>query len=407
MTTAEPKNRKETTRCANLPVNLILETDAIVAPLTGIGRYTLELLRAFQHSDDIADMRCVSRGQWQNPGKIIEEQTQLESAERVGIETSTSRRWTRNPAKSLARMLLPLLQQQALRKFSDSHIYHSPNYRLTAYPGRKIATFHDLSLFKYPEFHPEERRRVLIPAIEKAATTADHLITDSEQVRREIIEYFALDEGKVTAIHLASSLDPDSIAPQGRDLFLQQTGLIPGRYFLFVSTLEPRKNIEGLLAAFNRLPEQIRQNYPLVLAGQMGWNSTGIVKDLQRATESGQVLQPGFLSNRELCYLYSGSRAFVYPSIYEGFGLPVIEAQHFGIPVITSNRSCLPEVVGASGMLIDPEDPVEISEAMHQLVEDSNLHQRLSDAGKRNAQRFSWKNTAAETIKVYRALNTC
>ena len=169
----------------------ILETDAIIRPLTGIGRYALELVKAFRVSPDIQDLRCFSRGQWRSPEKIVKDSQEMTQPVEMLQNTSPSR-WTRNPAKILLKRLLPLLQQQVLRKYGDQYLYHSPNYRLIPFPGRKIATFHDLSLLKFPEFHPLDRRRILIPAIEKAALDADHLITDSEQVRGEIIDYFGL-----------------------------------------------------------------------------------------------------------------------------------------------------------------------------------------------------------------------
>jgi glycosyltransferase involved in cell wall biosynthesis len=385
-------------------IRLLLETDAIVPPLTGIGRYTLELTKAFRDSREVEDLRCFSRGQWYSAEKIIAEQHALE-ASAPSRKIDSRPRWTENPIKIVAKKLLPKFQQHALRKYSKTHIYHAPNYRLLPYSGRKVATFHDLSLLKYPEFHPDDRRRVLIPAIEKAAVTADHLITDSQQVRREVIEHFGLPEDKVTAIHLASSLEPGSITVDVRDAYLREAGLAPGNYLLFVSTLEPRKNIEILLAAFERLPNSVRKRYPLVLVGQLGWKSEGIKTALEKALRRGDVIHTGFLSNQQLSCLYSGARAFVYPSLYEGFGLPLVEAQAFGIPLITSNCSCMPEIVGSSALLIDPQDDAALGAAMQSIVDDDALHDKLVQEGKNNSARFSWKKTAREVIQVYRSLS--
>jgi glycosyltransferase involved in cell wall biosynthesis len=383
-------------------IRLILETDAIVPPLTGIGRYTLELVKGLHHNQDIGDLKCISRGQWHSPETIINEQLELDNIKYGGSAPNVKGRWRRNPVKMIARRFLPLVQMQALQKFSDSHIYHAPNYRLTPYRGKKIATFHDLSLFKYSEFHPEERLKILIPAIEQAAESADHLITDSQQVRLELLEYFGLHEDKVTAIHLASSLDPQSIDPIERQKFMNQTGLTSGQYLLFVSTLEPRKNITKLLTAYETLPAALRRNYPLVLAGQLGWKSELIKNALHRGMARGDVHQLGYLSNQQLCYLYSGARAFVYPSLYEGFGLPLIEAQTFGVPVVTSNLSCMPEIVGDSGILVNPQDEIEISTAMLKIIEDDSLHGELSQKAYINAARYSWSKTTKKVIETYR-----
>jgi glycosyltransferase involved in cell wall biosynthesis len=176
----------------------------------------------------------------------------------------------------------------------------------------------------------------------------------------------------------------------------------PGNYFLFVSTLEPRKNISGLLGAYELLPPGIRKRYPLVLAGQLGWKSESIAEALDREKLRGDVIQPGYLSNQQLCQLYSGARAFVYPSFYEGFGLPIIEAQEFGLLVITSDCSCMPEVAGEGGILVNPQAYGSLAQAMQSLVADDNLHSKLSRLATGNARKYSWAETARLTAAVYR-----
>ena len=388
----------------NSGIKLILETDAIVHPLTGIGRYVLELLQAFQRSEDFSDLRCLSRGRWYDPQTVINQGSALVQTTEGSQGQSRGQRWNRNPARAVMRRLVPYLNQRSLEKLAGSHIYHSPNYKLAPFSGKKIATFHDLSLFLYPQHHPADRLRVLQPAIERAARDADHLITDSQRVREEIMSYFGVAGEKITAIPLATSLNSSSVDLVARDGYLHKMGLHPGRYFLFVSTLEPRKNINGLLGAYELLPQATRQHYPLVLAGQLGWKAGDIESRLARAKRRGDVIQTGYLSNQELCNLYSGARAFVYPSLYEGFGLPVIEAQEFGVPVITSDCSCLPEVAGEGAILINPESFKTLSLAMQNLVDDEQLHARLVRLGRENIRRFSWRETARQTTELYRKL---
>ena len=386
------------------PIKLILETDAIIHPLTGIGRYTLELLQAFQSSDEFSDIKCLSRGRWYEPGNVIAEATSWGNKSQISAKNTGGSGWRRNPARRALGRLLPYVNQRNLKKHAASHIYHSPNYKLSPFPGRKIATFHDLSIFLYPKYHPEDRLRVLRPAIEKAAQVADHLITDSLKVRQEVMSYFGIPAERITAIPLATSLKSTSIDIPLRDNFLTRMGLRPDGYLLFVSTLEPRKNISGLLGAYELLPSQVRQRYPLVLAGQLGWNSQDISNSLDRAKRRGDVIQPGYLSDLQICQLYSGARAFVYPSFYEGFGLPILEAQGFGLPVISSDCSCMPEVAGDGAILVNPEAYGALAEAMRQLIEDDQLHARLSRLSSENAGKYSWQNTAAETINIYRSL---
>jgi glycosyltransferase involved in cell wall biosynthesis len=385
-------------------IRLVLETDAIVSPLTGIGRYTLALLEQFVQREEFADIRCFSRGRWKSADKLTSPFFLAKLANLACATTANTRPWTKNPARILLKRLLPHVQRYTLGKLRDTHLYHSPNYRLTPYAGRKIATFHDLSVLKYPEYHPRDRLDILGPAIDRAAQEADHLITDSEYVRREVIDYFGLKEESVTAIHLASSLGEKVINLDARDQFLQQLGLSAGSYLLFVSTLEPRKNIEGLVTAYELIPQSMRSKFPLVLAGQLGWSSDGIAKALQPGLKRGDILQTGYLTNQELAYLYSSARALVFPSLYEGFGLPVVEAQSFGTPVITSNCSCLPEITAGSAVLVDPDDYDALSLAMQELIDDQKMCVELSEAGQQNVKRYSWENTASETIEVYQKI---
>jgi glycosyltransferase involved in cell wall biosynthesis len=388
----------------NTSIRLILETDAIIQPLTGIGRYAMELLRAFLASDEFSDIRCFSRGHWHEPKAVMHSVNLLREADGNTREQEPPTRWSGNSVKSLLRRVLPYVSQRRLDKYSDTHLYHSPNYRLSPFAGKKIATFHDLSLFLYPQYHPQDRLKVLTPAIEQAAQEADHLIVDSAQVRNEVMAYFNVPEDRITAIPLASSLDANSLDESARDRFLLRLGLKPGGYFLFVSTLEPRKNISGLLGAYELLPANVRKHYPLVLAGQLGWKSDDIEQALERGKRRGDVIQPGYLSNLQVCQLYSGARAFVYPSFYEGFGLPILEAQGFGIPVITSNCSCMPEVAGSGALLINPEAYAALADAMCAIIDDHELHARISRLGLENSRQYSWANTAQQTMELYRSV---
>jgi len=385
-------------------IKLILETDAIIQPLTGIGRYALELLRVFQSSEEFSDIKCLNRGRWYEPGGVLEEAASWDNNPQKQAAEMVRPAWRRNPLRRVMGRLLPYINQHNLEKHADSHIYHSPNYKLSPFAGKKVATFHDLSIFLYPQYHPEDRLKVLRPAIEHAAQVADHLITDSQQVRQEVMSYFGIPGERVTAIPLATPLNNTAIDYPARDQFLTKMGLRPDGYILFVSTLEPRKNISGLLGAYELLPSQLRQRYPLVLAGQLGWKSQDISRALDRAKRRGDVIQPGYLSNAQIRHLYAGARAFVFPSFYEGFGLPLLEAQSYGVPVISSDCSCMPEVAGDAAILVNPEAYSALADAMQQLIEDDQLHASLSSRGIENAGKYSWENTAEQTMNVYRSL---
>jgi glycosyltransferase involved in cell wall biosynthesis len=389
------------------PLDLILETDSVIHPLTGIGRYTYELATRFHRMSAIGDLKLFSRGQWQDPAAIEDPgETRPAASDSAPLAPEKKRLkhlLTRNKlAVASYRRVIPAIHKRRLNAFSDTHIYHAPNFMLLPYHGRKIVTFHDLSVLNYPQYHPDDRVGKLAPEMEKAALNADHIITDSETVRQEVIDYFGLAPNRVSAVHLASALGHEHSDEASRTLWLKQQQLKDKNYFLFVSTLEPRKNVSALLRAYDQLPAAIKASHPLVLAGQLGWNSSELRQEISSLKARNNILLPGYLSNGELAHLYAGATALVFPSVYEGFGLPIIEAQSFGTPVITSTVSCMPEVAGTGAMLVDPTDPQAISVAMLSIIEDASLATRLRQAGKTNADKYSWEETAKQTLDIYR-----
>ncbi len=391
-------------------LRLILEVDALTPPLAGIGRYVLALLQQFSDSAEFEDIQCFRRGRRFSPAAAMRGANPRAAGGEApkntayGHSRGTLKRWLIPPAKALLRPFIPALEKRALRDLADSHIYHAPNFRLAPFAGRKIATFHDLSVLRLPEFHPRERVALLTPAMEQAAHTADHIITPSEHVRREVMDYFGLSGETVTAIHLASSLSAQTPDLKARNAYLAELGLETDHYYLFVATLEPRKNIAGLLAAHGRLPKTLRRRCPLVLVGQMGWQAQHFAKPLAAARARGEVLHLGHVPDQHLVYLYSGAKAFVYPSYEEGFGLPLIEAQSFGVPVLSSNQSCMPEVTGGAALLVDPHNEEALAQAMQRIVEDTDLRRELQRTGLQNAECFDWQKTASETVAVYRTV---
>jgi glycosyltransferase involved in cell wall biosynthesis len=177
-------------------------------------------------------------------------------------------------------------------------------------------------------------------------------------------------------------------------------------YLLFVSTLEPRKNINNLIRAFNLLKRKYKIEHQLVLIGQKGWNYEPIFREIERSAWRSQIHHLDYLSDEMVAVFYSKADAFVYPSHYEGFGLPVLEAMTLGAPVITSNTSSLPEVAGDAALLIDPDDPTSLADAILKVIGDSQFRSELIQKGKERAKLFSWERTAQETLKAYKSLLT-
>jgi alpha-1,3-rhamnosyl/mannosyltransferase len=235
---------------------------------------------------------------------------------------------------------------------------------------------------------------------------ADCVISDSEYGRQEILAEFNLPPEKVVSVLLAAGSGFSPVAADRLPAVLKPFGFLPQQYILSVGTLEPRKNLTTAIRAYARLPEVIRAETPLVIAGMKGWRTEGLDKEVAALIDKGQIRRLGYVPDEALPALYSGARVFVYPSLYEGFGLPPLEAMACGAPVIVSNRSSLPEVVGDTGLQVDALDVDGLAQAMSQIIEDDALRASLRQLGMERAKSFSWRRCAEETLAVYRKVVT-
>ncbi len=280
-------------------------------------------------------------------------------------------------------------------------VFHAPNYFLPPYAENGVVTVHDLSVFKFPETHPVERVKQFEKSFRQTLSIAAHLITDSEVTRQEVITYFGWPSHRVTAIHLGVS---PMFAPRTSTELtpaLRRYGLNPGAYTLCVSTIEPRKRIDSLLAAYARLPKKILAAYPLILVGGKGWHSDHLHASIEAAQNAGWLRYLGFVAEADLAAIYAGAHLFVYPSIYEGFGLPVAEAMASGVPIVTSNRSTLPEVAAGAAKLVDPDDLNALSVAIEESISDVAWRHHAIASGLQVAKRYCWDNCFKHTVSVY------
>lgn len=281
-------------------------------------------------------------------------------------------------------------------------VYHEPNYLAYRFDGPVVITVHDLSWIRHPETHPKERLRAMERYFPRSLDNASAIITDCQFVKNEIMEVFGIPAEKIHSVPLGVSARFRPVAVEECQQLLRENGLDYGRYFLSVGTLEPRKNIAALIEAFSMLPWVIQKAYPLVLIGMRGWLMSGIEAKLCPMVKKGIVRPLGYVPDVQMPVFYSGARAFVFPSLYEGFGLPLLEAMACGTPVIASNRSSIPEVVCHAGELLAPDDLDAMSRSLKRIVEDDARHRCLASAGIEQAAKFSWQRMAQETIGVYR-----
>jgi alpha-1,3-rhamnosyl/mannosyltransferase len=373
-------------------LKLVISTDPIQAPMTGIGEYTLRLIEALLATDGVEALYGYNR--W-GARRLESAPPRPEAFVRQrpdGLARSTLRR---------ARRLFGMLAQSRALQRMDGVVYHEPNYLPARFDGPTVVTVHDLSHLHYPECHPRLRVRMLSYLLPRVLERAGAVITVSEFVAREVRKTFSLPAERVHAVH--NGVDPGfcplpaaAIAPT-----LARHGLSADGYMLCLATLEPRKNLDRLLTAFAALPASLQARFPLVLAGAPGWRNEALRSRIERLAAGGKVRYLGYVPAEDRAALYAGARAFAYPARYEGFGLPPLEAMACATPVLTSNVSAMPEVVGEAALTVDPADTEAIRDGLHQLCEDASLRERLRAAGPARAARFTWANCAQRTAMVY------
>ncbi|GFE71284.1 glycosyltransferase family 1 protein [Chroococcus sp. FPU101] len=259
----------------------------------------------------------------------------------------------------------------------------------------KVMNIYDLTFIKYPQF-VNSRVKTYSQRVKECLKWTDLILTISESTKQDIIEDLGVKPEKIYVTYLASRYTK---LPQ---ISLSIEYLKP--YILFVSTIEPRKNLTNLIAAFNHLKQKHKIEHKLVLIGQKGWRYESIFAAINNSPYQQDIHHLDYLSDDEVAAFYSQADVFAYPSIYEGFGLPVLEAMTLNTPVVTSNTSSLPEVVGDAAILIDPQDPLQIAEAILQVISNTHLRQSLIEKGKKRVKLFSWEKTAQETLKAYRTI---
>ena len=260
-----------------------------------------------------------------------------------------------------------------------------------------VMTVHDLGYEYFPEAHKPLQRFYLQWSTRYAVRRAARLICVSETTRTDLMQLYGARESKLDVVH-EGAVRRRPLADQGS---AHRSSLgVTRPYILFLSTLQPRKNVERLIRSYTQLVQSRNLDLELVLAGQLGWLSKTIVHTARHSPAADRIHLLGYVDENEAAALYAGAMFFCYPSLHEGFGLPVLEAQSVGVPVMTSCHSSLPEVAGDAALLVDPEDEEDIAAAMLRLSEDAALRQELIRKGYENVKRFSWPKAARETLEV-------
>jgi glycosyltransferase involved in cell wall biosynthesis len=265
-----------------------------------------------------------------------------------------------------------------------------------------VVTIHDMSFLTHPQFHEESNIAFCTRECHRAARRAAKLIVPSEATKRDVLRYLHADEDRVHVIYEAAGVDFGPVEDREAIRSVLVDHSIDRRYVLFVGTVEPRKNVRRLLEAFLHVVRSCPDRGELlVIAGGKGWRNTEIYDFVRESGLTDRVRFLGYVTDSDLRALYSAATVFAYPSLYEGFGLPVIEAMACGCPVVTSRTASLPEVAGDAGLLVEPTDVADIARALGTVMGDRELRQKLRAAGLERAAQFSWEKAARKTVRVY------
>lgn len=360
----------------------------LAAAKTGVGHYTFELAHHLASGSQSHEFELVSPFPFIK--SVLDEESQLPpNLKLVQARTSPLRKhwWT---------IGLPLYARH-----SSFDLFHGTNYNVPLWNRcPTVMTIHDLSLFLYSETHEDHlvaRARMRLPTMIRTATK---IITPSETVKKEVSTHLKVNEAKIVAIPEAAR--PGFVRKSGEEVSTLKRKLgIDEQFILFVGTIEPRKNLITLIRAFEEIIRATALRPQLVIAGKEGWRNNELFDYLRGTAAAERLRFTGYVSDQELAALYSACSVFVYPSLYEGFGLPLLEAMACGAPVITSQIPSIRETVGSAARLVVPTDIGGLAQAIVDVLEVPAERKHLATEGQKRAAGFTWQKTAEATMQVY------
>jgi glycosyltransferase involved in cell wall biosynthesis len=375
-------------------LKIFVDAEVLIVPhFSGIGHYTLELLQALDKEiEDRPDVQVTLGVYFRRIRKI----------KSYGFKNFNFRR---SPFPLRISNGLKIRDKQPFYDlFFGKKIYFFPNY--TSWPllfSKSVPVVYDLSFEHFPHYVEPSNQKFLSTNVRKAVERAEKIVTISTNSQKEITEFFNIPNSKVPIVY--PGIDQSSFYkwPAAEVAKIKATYGIHGDYILFVGNIEPRKNLKNLLLAYEQLSTETRKNYSLLLVGARGWLDGEIFDIIERLRIAGNHIQQpiGYVKDEHRAALYSGSSLFVYPSQYEGFGIPPVEAMACGVPVITSDNSSLPEAVGSAALTVSAESVEQLTQAINDVLSDPKLRKKLVDEGFKQADKFVWQREAKKLLKIF------
>jgi glycosyltransferase involved in cell wall biosynthesis len=370
------------------PMRICVNASPAVHHIAGLGRYTYELLAALMTVDP--DNEYVA---FYNRPTEAQVDPPLDSLPHLTTNLGT-KPWR------MSALLAHFARVPQDRLFPDADVFHATDHLLPRLSRVKsVLTVHDLIFQFYPETHKPLNRWFLTLMMPRFLQAADSVIAVSKSTKKDAMDFYGLDEERIEVIYEGVHARFRPAPSDAISVVLRKYGLVGG-FILSVGTIEPRKNLTSLLEAYHVLKNQGTPRR-LVIVGKKGWLYADFFRRLSELGLEDEVIFPGFVPDDDLPALYSAADLFVFPSLYEGFGLPVLEAMACGVPVITSNTSSLPEVAGEAALLIAPRDIGGLVKAIQLTLADEQTRTEMRDQGVQQAAKFSWEKAARETLLVY------
>ena len=397
-------------------MKLLVNVSSLKGQLSGVGRYTAEVLRALLSDTGVESIVGFDELHCYRRESLLDLLRDLDAKKinRRGRRAQIIQENVYRAAKSATRNLPGLfaikttvrnVNFQRLRRDSPESVYWEPNFICHDNKGPTVATIYDLSHLRCPQYHPAQRVKRLNLGVRKTLEVADKLTTVSEFSKRELVRLCGVSENNIAVVPPAVSdsfrhtCSPEMLAK------IKCKYKLPKSYLLSVGTLEPRKNLRGLINAFLRLPTALRRQFPLVLVGCQGWRHSEMDSVIRKLQIRGEVCRVGFVSQLDLPGVYQGASAFAYLSYYEGFGMPIAEALASGVPVLTSNCASMPEVAKGSALLANPYDPDDVFQQLQRLLLDNGpLCKENVARGIDVTAAYTWKASARSLAKVFSGL---
>ena len=382
-----------------MAISILINARSLIMQRTGIGQYTYHIVKRILERDDVfvpsyqnVVMQSLLPGHAPGPvttdhiealRQFLQRHPTLKSVVRTGVDMA-------NRVTSLAR--------------PPYDIAFEPNITppLRGRFRRLVTTVHDFSCGVHPEWHPADRVRHFTRQFRKRAATCDMFVTGANYIRHQAMEHYGIAADHITVIPYGVAHDTFRLLDESDCLPVLARHDLPRDYLLFVGTIEPRKNLATLLQAYDSLPEAAKKAWPLVVVGGNGWLNDDLFTAMKRMAPHVRYL--GYVDEAGLVALLNRATLFIYPSWYEGFGLPVLEAMACGCPVVAANRTALPEVCGDAAVLVDPGDAAAMGQTLLALLEDPATRQRLRERGLARCRRFTWEATADAHLELFTRL---